>query len=768
MRAVLFSITLLLSSFLLFLVQPMVGRMLLPSLGGTPAVWNGCMLFFQATLLAGYAWAHYGPRRLGTRNHLLIHLSMLGVVCLILPIQLWSGWSVPVDGNPMGWLLGQLLLCVGAPFFVVSSNAPLLQRWFSISGDDGDNNEPWFLYAISNVGSLAALIGYPLVFERWFGLTDQGLFWMGGFLTLVILFAACAWQVLKRPTTADSAGKKADHQPAVPIAWKPRLHYIALAAIPSSLMLGVTTVVSTEVGSFPLMWSIPLALYLMTFVFVFARRQLIPHTWMIRLMPLMLLLMPMMAIADMGHNPMVMIGVHFATFFVVSMVCHGELSRLRPDVSQLTEFYLLMSIGGVVGGIVNSLLAPMLFSGTIEYPLALIAACFAVPTMHSLLKSSPPCTERTDAAAKPLLISSNLIVPIVIAVLLLTFALSANLLASTPDTVHRMIVFGVPAILCFTLVSTPRRFAIGYAMVAIGCPLLLEQGDLICQHRGFFGVNKVTEDPEANFRMLINGRTLHGMQRIDQTENPDPLSYYHADGPVGDMFALFGNDQKRIAAVGLGVGSLAAWSEPGQRFDFFEIDPVVYRLASDPEYFNYLSTARGDVQVILGDARIQLEAIRKQNIESPQRTVSLDRISGHGQQASESDSRYDLIMLDAFGSDAVPIHLITTEAIELYLDLLADDGMLMMHVSSKFIDLVPVAAAFGEQMNLAVAQKYHRPSNDAIKTEGIMPSRYLILSRNRDLVESFVDSDREWQWLPDDRKLLWTDEHANVLDAMFW
>ena len=329
MRAILFSITLLLSSFLLFLVQPMVGRMLLPSLGGTPAVWNGCMLFFQATLLAGYAWAHYGPRRLGTRNHLLIHLSLLGVVCLILPIQLWSGWSVPVAGNPLGWLLGQLLLCVGAPFFVVSSNAPLLQRWFSISGDDAEKSEPWFLYAISNVGSLAALIGYPLVFERWFGLTDQGIFWMSGFLMLVLLFAACAWQVLRRPATSQPDRPAVDHTPAVAIAWKSRWHYIALAAIPSSLMLGVTMVVSTEVGSFPLMWSIPLALYLLSFIFVFARRQLIPHAWMIRLMPLMLLLMPLLTMADMGHNPAVMIGVHFATFFVVAMVCHGELARLE-------------------------------------------------------------------------------------------------------------------------------------------------------------------------------------------------------------------------------------------------------------------------------------------------------------------------------------------------------------------------------------------------------------------------------------------------------
>jgi hypothetical protein len=764
----LFSLTLLLSSFLLFLVQPMIGRMLLPSLGGTPAVWNGCMLFFQATLLAGYAWAHYGPKRLGLRNHLLIHLLLLGGVCFILPIQFWSGWSVPVDGNPMGWLLGQLFLCVGAPFFVVSSNAPLLQRWFSVAGRHTDSDDPWFLYAISNVGSLAALIGYPFVFESVMGLTGQGLFWAFGFLLLVVMFGGCAWQVI-RYATPESLGVDIARQPATPIAWKQRLRYIGLAAIPSSLMLGVTTIVSTEVGSFPLMWSIPLALYLLTFVFVFAKRTWLPHRWMVRLMPILLLLMPFLALVDLGRNPMIMIGVHFATFFVVAMVCHGELARLRPPVDQLTEFYLMMSIGGVVGGIVNSLLAPVVFTGIIEYPLALVAACMAMPALERLENSKGNATIawRKERANPEISTWRLLVAPGTIAAVLLGCALTSSVLERLPETINKLIVFGVPTMICFTMVASPRRFSMGYAMIAFGCPLLLKCDDVVCQHRGFFGVNKVAVTSEGDCRTLINGRTLHGMQRIAEINDPEPLTYYHRRGPVGDLFEVFGAQQEQVAAVGLGVGSLAAYCQPGQHFDFFEIDPVVVELASNPDYFNYLSSAQGDIDVILGDARIQLDAIRTRNLSSAYTQVAFEP-DDQAPHRSNSKASYGLIILDAFGSDAVPIHLVTREAIELYLDLLNDEGLLVLHVSSKFINLEPVAVAITNQLGLHAAIRCDSPTVEETKATRRTPSRYIVISRDESLIRQFLALDRQWRPLASDRPLLWTDEHANVLDALVW
>ena len=768
MRAILYSLTLLLSSFLLFLVQPMVGRMLLPSLGGTPAVWNGCMLFFQATLLAGYAWAHYGPNRLGLRNHMLMHLMMLTAVCFVLPIQLWAGWSVPVDGNPMGWLLGQLFLCVGAPFFVVSSSAPLLQRWFSIAGPEGDAKDPWFLYAISNVGSLTALIGYPFVFERVMGLTGQGLFWAGGFLLLAVMFGLCAWQVLKH-ASPDKLVSEFAQQPAPPIAWKQRLRFITLAAIPSSLMLGVTTIVSTEVGSFPLMWSIPLALYLLTFVFVFAKRALIPHRLMVRLMPILLLMMPFLAMVDLAKNPVVMISLHFASFFVVSMACHGELARLRPRVEQLTEFYLMMSIGGVVGGILNSLLAPALFTGILEYPLALVAACVTMPTLTRLDKRN---AASTDPEAKPK-VQSDIrswqfwSLPAAIAVVLAGSALLSNAQTGLPDSIYKSIVFGVPTLICFSMIATPKRFAIGYAMIAFACPLLMKSDNVVCQQRGFFGVNKVVVSPDGENRILVNGRTLHGMQRIDESDNPQPLTYYHRQGPVGDLFEIYGNDQKKVAAVGLGVGSLAAYCQPGQHFDFFEIDPVVVELASDTNYFNFLSSAKGDVDVILGDARIQLEAIRTRRKPTPLTQVAL---AGEGQAGLRSldDENYGLIILDAFGSDAVPIHLMTYEAMELYLDLLKEDGLLVLHISSNFIDLEQVAFATTEKLGLHAAIKTDTPTAAEKESSGRQSCRYIVVSRDEKLVGEFLEIDRGWRPLSSDRPLLWTDEHANVLDAMVW
>ena len=779
MRAIVFSLTLLVSSFLLFLVQPMIGRMLLPSLGGTPAVWNACVLFFQAILLGGYAWAHYGPPRLGVRNHMLIHLALLAGVCLLLPMQLVEEWAVPVNGNPLGWLIGQLVLCVGLPFFVISSSAPLLQRWFGLLGDDGDS-EPWFLYAVSNTGSLVALISYPFFFERYLGLTDQGWFWAFGFMLLAILFVICGFVTLKlapgkrlarAATVEQSVGENYG-----PLTWRQRFNYIILAAIPSSLMLGVTTIVSTDVGSFPLMWSIPLALYLLTFVFVFAKRQLIPHGWLIYVLPLLLLLMPLISLINAGRNPIQLISIHFGVFFVVAMVCHGELSRQRPSVSQLTEFYLMMSIGGVVGGAFNTLIAPIAFDGILEYPLMLIAACWILPKRASVQASSDPSSKGSIGGSwslktifekigvQPLLVAVSLGVAWVI--------LGA---VDVPTLARIALGFGVPAIICYTIIESPKRFAICYTCLALACPGLMSIREVITKERGFFGVNEVALVEDGEFRILINGQTVHGKQRTDQTINPDPLSYYHKDGPIGDVFEFYGSEQTQVAAVGLGVGSLAAYCQPGQTFDFFEIDPVVCRIAQDQRYFNYLSSAQGKVNLILGDARIQLDSIRNSIVNSSLsksksaiKPVSFSSSKNEKEDASVGgDSYYDLMIMDAFGSDAVPMHLMTLEAVKLYLELLDEDGLLVFHVSSKFIDFAPLGAGISEHFGLSSAIKVDLPSDEQLK-QGRNPCIYIVMSRNGDLIGKFRESNRGWREIDKSKKLIWTDEHANVLDVMKW
>ena len=765
MRALIFSLTLLVSSFLLFLVQPMIGRMILPSLGGTPAVWNGCVLFFQAVLLAGYAWAHYGPPKLGVRKHLFVHLTILAFVCFLLPMRLAENWAVPTDSNPIPWLIGQLTICVGLPFFVISSSAPLLQRWFGLSSDDNES-EPWFLYAVSNVGSLVALISYPFLVERYLGLTNQGWFWTAGFMLLAILFIVCGIVTLSKsnPEDMDRSIVKAKSSP---ISWRHRLHYIALAAIPSSLMLGVTTIVSTEVGSFPLMWSIPLALYLLTFVFVFSKRNPISHRLLIFIVPGMLLLMPLISLIDPGENPLLMIGIHFMAFFVVAMVCHGELNRLKPSVEQLTEFYLMMSIGGVIGGAVNSLIAPYLFNSILEYPLMLIAACLVLPK-RSLLGGSDDQESVVSPNVQNWFQKHVGFRPVLV---VLALGLSWLILGAfeMPPILRIVIGFGIPAVICLTMIEAPKKFAIGYAALALICPSLMEIREVVTRERGFFGVNEIAHDDKGKFIMLVNGRTLHGMQRLDQSENPEPTTYFHKDGPMGDVFQHFGNDCSRVSVVGLGVGSLAAYATENQDFDFYEIDPVVCRFASDTRYFSFLSSARkggANVNLILGDARIQLDLLRRR-IAGEQSTVANSpfRLTSYEKNKAQ---KYQLMVMDAFGSDAVPLHLLTEEAIQLYLDLLEEDGLLVFHVSSKFIDFTPVGAGIADKFGLASAGRVDIPDKEAMDETGRLPSYYIIMSRRTDLIEHFKESGNGWRPIKSDRKLYWTDEHTNVLDVIVW
>jgi hypothetical protein len=763
MRSLIFSLTLLISSFLLFLVQPMIGRMLLPSLGGTPAVWNGCMLFFQAALLAGYAWAHYGPPKLGVKNHLMVHLFLLAAVCCLLPMKIVETWTAPVDSNPMFWLLGQLTLCVGLPFFVISSSAPLLQRWFSLSAARSQQgSEPWFLYAISNFGSLVALISYPFVFERIMGLTDQGVFWATGFFVLALMFATCAFYTLRNADPASLLRTRSSKSSA-PLSWAQRLRYIVLAAIPSSLMLGVTTIVSTDAGSFPLMWSIPLALYLITFILVFANRQLIPHRWIVRALPFCLLAMPLVMTIDLGNNPALMIAAHFAVFFIVAMACHGEMARLRPPVEQLTEFYLMMSLGGVVGGAFNSIFAPILFNSILEYPLVLIAACLVIPAWKDLVADASSQNEKTSEPSW-LSVEKIWVAPIAILVILASVWAFEYSLLRTFQPLVMLFGFAVPATICIFLAKSPRRFAPCFALLLLGYPFIHVNHDITLKQRGFFGVNEIATVGE--FRTLINGRTSHGMQRIDETINPHPLSYYHSDGPVGDLFREFGDDQDRIGVVGLGVGTIAAYGQPHQQIDFYEIDPIVYQMAADEQYFSYLSSATSDVNVILGDARVQLDAGRKQ----PGQLTPVTLSSGSREIANGKDNvnRYGMIVLDAFGSDSVPIHLLTEEAIQLYLDRLDENGLLAIHISSKFMNFAPVGAAFSDAFGLHSAIRTDSHVTVEQQQAGRSPSRYMIFSRDKNLIQRFIDLDKGWQTLKSERPIRWTDEHANILDVMVW
>ncbi len=593
------------------------------------------------------------------------------------------------------------------------------------------------------------------------GLTDQGVFWATGFAILTCLFATCAWYTLKN-AQPEKLTRTQTKTLAAPLPWHQRIRYIALAAIPSSLMLGVTTIVSTDAGSFPLMWSIPLALYLITFILVFAKRQLLPHRGIVRATPFFLLAMPLVTTINLGNNPALMIATHFVVFFVVAMACHGELARLRPPVEQLTEFYLMMSIGGVVGGAFNSLLAPVLFNSILEYPIVLIAASLALPAYRQVAGGQDNSAESSQTPSWSS-IEKVWAVPVALLVLLsAVWAFEFSLL-----TLHKRLVlvlgFAIPAAVCILLARSPRRFAPCYTLLLIGYPFISINHDVTLKQRGFFGVNEIATLGE--YRVLINGWTTHGLQRIEETENPQPLSYYHPKGPVGDLFRQFGDQQQRIAVVGLGVGTIAAYGQANQHLDFYEIDPIVYQMASDDKYFSYLSSADSDVEVILGDARVQLDARRHQR---SQRTQVTWRPDANTTSTSNKNDRYGMMILDAFGSDSVPIHLLTEEAIQLYLDSLNENGLLAIHISSKFMDFAPVGAATSQTFGLHSAIRTDRYVSKSDRSEGCTPSRYMIFSRDQEVIERFIDLDNGWHPLQSSRPVRWTDEHANILDVMIW
>jgi hypothetical protein len=634
----LFTITLFVSAALLFSVQPLIAKMLLPLLGGSPAVWNTCMVFFQSLLLAGYLYAHAATTWLGPRRQAPLHVGLLLLPVVVLPLAVSPGWLPPADANPIPWLLALLLVSVGLPFFMVATSAPLLQKWFARTGHPG-GRDPYFLYAASNLGSLLALLSYPLLLEPYLRLAEQSWLWSSAYGLLVLLTTACAVVVWRAParapggegpqTTAEPGGAG----PPERLAPGRRLRWVALAFVPSSLMLGVTTHLSTDIAALPLLWVLPLALYLLSFILVFARRPPLPRRLAERAFPMAVVLSALFFCLE-ALNPLWVplyldIPLHLLTFFVVAVGCHGELAGDRPPERHLTEFYLWMASGGVLGGLFNALIAPVVFDRVVEYPLALVLAALLQP------RAGAP-------AERPLSRWLDLALPLGLAALaaVLFASLSAFRFSSTAPS---NVLAGLFLLLCYTFEGRPIRFALGVGGVLLASALSPgHSGQTLYRERSFFGVLRVAHDPTGQYRQLIHGTTLHGQQSLDPARRDEPLTYYHRTGPAGQVLEVFQQRPAKpsVGVVGLGAGSLACYARAEQDWTFYEIDPSVERIARDPRFFTYLQDCRaGGLRVVLGDARLRLR--------------------------EEPDRRHGLIILDAFSSDAIPIHLLTREALGL-------------------------------------------------------------------------------------------------------
>jgi hypothetical protein len=776
--AFLFAAALFVSAFLLFWVQPLAGKMLLPLLGGTPAVWNTCMLFFQALLLAGYAYALALTRWLSGLAQGVVHLALLALAALALPVALnaAAAGGVPEGASPEWWLLKTLLVTVGPPFFVLSASAPLLQGWFSRTRAE-TASDPYYLYAASNAGSLFALLGFPVLLEPALTLGQQSRAWASAYGALFILFAACAVFALRRARRPVGKDEVSDAVPAAaePLSMKRRLRWVLLAFVPSSLVLGVTTHVTTDLVAVPLLWVIPLALYLLSFVIVFARGFKLPRGFMARVVPGMAVLVAMVYLSGATRPSWFLIIFHLAFLFAAALVCHGQLAEDRPAASHLAEFYLCLAAGGVLGGLFNAVVAPLVFDTVAEYPLVILLASYLRPAYRksggTILglrlgakkkdesvavgsSSVEPSGEQVEGRSEEEPVRRwdvlDLLLPLVIG-LLATALIVVTRRYELTDVERAALTLGVPLfMLNHFFAPRPIRFTLGLGAVMLAVLLFAETGNrTLHASRNFYGTHRIKTNDADTLHWLEHGSTLHGKQYMDAAKRCEPVSYYHREGPLGSVFqhvrakheAAGSGAPLSVAVVGLGAGTTAAYSRAGEAWTFYEIDPMVVDIARNPKLFTYLSECAG-VQpgITLGDARLRLREAR--------------------------DGAYDLIVLDAFSSDAVPAHLMTREALALYLSKLAPGGVVAFHVSNRSLQLERVAG--GIAADVGVASRIFddgRQGGDG----GLDPSTWVAVARRE---EDFgpLASDSNWQQFdPAVYQLeVWRDDFSDILSVFRW
>lgn len=730
--ALVFTATIFASAGLLFLIQPLFGKLALPLLGGAPGVWNTALVFFQAALLAGYLYAHLTSRYLPMRTQMVLHAVVMAAAMLALPVTISAAWQSPPDGMPIIWLLGLLAANIGLPFFALSANAPLLQRWFAASGH-ARAADPYFLYAASNLGSVIALLGYPLIVEPTFGLNGQSLLWSAGFVGLAGMIGFSAWTVWRGAPEAAAVSATAA---ASAITWRQRTIWVTLAFIPSGLLLSVTGHITTDIVAVPLLWTVPLALYLLSFTFVFAARPTIRARWFRPLLPACLVAASFLAFLPQVANAYVAAGLALLTLFAVAMVCHGRLAALRPSANNLTEFYLWMSFGGVLGGAFVGLAAPVVFDGVWEYPILLVAAAIAA---------------RLGITSARSIRLPEILLPLALAAAILTLEAGVDLSPNSLETVMLMLI-AIGGLLLWGL-HRPVPFGLLIVCVLLFANALSQQPgsvSVLAQERSFFGVHRVRLIEDQGIVQLVHGNILHGAQFIDNERAGVPLLYYDWNAGLGHITAAMaaeGRPSFAVGAIGLGTGASACHAVPGQSWTFFEIDPVVERLART--HFSYLARCRPGAQIVIGDARLTL--------------------------ARGTEGPFDLIAVDAFSSDAIPLHLITSEAVALYRARLTEGGLLVFHISNRYLDLEPVMARLARAHGLEARVYQYDPSfgGKAERTSWETPSIWVVMGSDSVRLDRLFGPTTEgrkngvWRAPRRDRGMrLWTDNYSNILGVL--
>jgi spermidine synthase len=685
------------------------------------------MLFFQVLLLAGYSYVLFTTAWIGPRKQALLHVVVLVLSTLYLPLTLVGRFgSVSEQKYPALWLFAYLLTAIGLPIFVISTTSPLLQKWFTRTGHVSAN-DPYFLFAVSNAGSLLALVSYPLLLEPNLKLSRQSQLWFVGYVVFLALSVGCVLLLWKSPRSENVDDLETTQKS--PVSLKRRLYWVLLAFIPSSLLFGVTSYITTEIAPTPLLWTIPLALYLVTFILAFARKLVLPERLLNTAFGGLALLLTLVIAANATEPTTAIVLLHLCFFFVAALVGHGKLASDRPDATRLAEFYLCVAIGGMFGGLFNTLIAPLIFKTLIEYPLVIVLACLIRPA------------DTTDHSARDRLL--DFILPLAAGLVTIGLVFLVNQYDVSP-AVAVAIIFGIPLVIInHRLRNRPVRFGLALGAVMLASVVYSETlNRTLHDERNFFGTLSVRLDPSGATRILFHGNTIHGRQFINPSLQGEPLSYFHREGPLGQIFDAFNEKpaSPNVAIVGLGAGSMACYSRPDQHWTFYEINPAVISIAQNTDYFTYLQKCRvGPTEIILGDARLQLQ--------------------------NAPDHHYGIIVLDAFNSDAIPVHLMTQEAIALYTSKLAPGGMLAFHISNRSLKLNTVLAEVAKQnssMSLSFADAEYDP------VRGKDPSEWLVMAQQSPAFDNLVHDPR-WRALqPRAESDAWTDDYSNVLRVFRW
>lgn len=734
-RRWLFVLTILVGSFLLFQVQPMVARMVLPKLGGAPAVWNSAMLVYQALLLGGYAYAHW-LGRFTIRRQAMIHVALFLAAALWLPLGI-AQIAPPAPGQEALWVPLLLLASIGPVFFVVSAQAPLMQRWFAADNRAGD---PYYLYAASNLGSFAGLISYPILVEPNLPLAEQSWGWTAGYALLMLLVMATAGARWRGPAETHEDANGGEPRPT----WRRQLHWLAIAAVPSGLMLSTTTHLTTDIVAMPMLWVLPLGLYLLSFVIAFSDMSAVKQLCA-TVAPAVLLIAGGQSLLSTGGGTMMVAFMSLFMLFIIATTLHGYLHYLRPAPQHLTLFYLIMSAGGVLGGAFAALVAPLVFNWVYEHPVLVIAAAALLP-----LPALFPW-DKWLGIKRP--------APIAVALLILSAVASWKLATNWDGTFQGANgVWGLIMVAVGLLVLQWRWAfipALVFLMLGIGGVDTLERGADGMRVRSYFGVYTVTDDGYHHQRRLAHGTTLHGLQMTGAKVELEPTTYYGRSSGVGltlDKAQELAGPNASVGLVGLGAGTLSCYRRPGQHWTIFEIDPAMVQIARDPSRFTFISKCAPDAPIVVGDARLRIEQMPA--------------------------AQFDILIIDAFSSDAIPLHLLTKEAIGIYARALKPDGILLVHISNRFFNLEPVLDAEAKARGWAAAIRLDPgPMNDP-QFADLTGSNWVALAPTPERLKQLTGELQPRQHAADDgawvalagRKHFtrWTDDYASTLPVLLW